>query len=134
MWIIIIIIVVIIIGKFLYDNNQQSAKVAKEGGMRHKYRNLIQDLLSPNPRCKIIRESSDSITLGLVSNMGAGSTLFVLTQAFGKLNVQWLFESPFYGKHKLEWNFQEYGNQKEMLERMNNDVSKYLGNIMDNLG
>jgi len=98
--------------------------------MRDKYHSLIQDLLSPNPSCKIHQESSDSITLGLVSNMGAGSTLFVLTQTFERLTVQWLLDSPFYGKHKLEWSFQECENQKEMLECINNDVTKYLKNII----
>lgn len=128
MWGIIIVIVVIIIGKFLYDTNQQSSKIKKEGGMRNKYRELIEYLLSGDSRSKIFHETTDSITLGL-SNMG-GSTLYVLTQAYGRLKVQWKVDSPLFGKHKLDWDFPEYGDQEKMVERILNDVEKYLQNVM----
>lgn len=133
MWIVIILLIVaLIIGKFFYDRNQQAAKIAKEGGMRRKYRILIEHLMSGDSRSRIFQETSDTITVGL-SNMG-GSTLFVLTQTFGKLTVQWKVDSPMFGKHKMEWDFPEYGDQDQMLERILNDTGKYQQNMMNNLG
>lgn len=53
-WIIIIAIVVIIAIKFANDCNEQADAVAKQGGMRIKYRTLINYILSSDPKCKII--------------------------------------------------------------------------------
>jgi hypothetical protein len=126
-WIIVIIIVIITI-KFFYDKSQQASKIAKEGGMRNKYRDLIGYIIESDPKTKIFREDSDSITLG-VSTIG-GTTLFILTQTFGKLTVQWKVDSPVFGKHKMEWDFPEYGDPEKMIARIANDLSKYQSNIM----
>ncbi|MFW6046615.1 MAG: hypothetical protein ACOCP4_02350 [Candidatus Woesearchaeota archaeon] len=133
MWIVIILIIVaFIIGKFLYDRNQQAAKITMEGGMRNKYRYLIEFFMSGDSRTKIYQETSDSITMG-ISNMG-GTTLFILTQTFGKVTVQWKVDSPVFGKHKMEWEFPEYGDQEKMAERIANDTGKYQQNIMNTMG
>ena len=133
MWIVIILLVVVLyLVKFFYDKNQQAAKIAKEGGMRRKYQDLIEFLMSVDSRCRVLQETSESITVGLV-NVG-GSTLFDLTQTFGKLTVQWKVDSPIFGKHKMEWDFPEYGDQGKMHERILNDTEKYLQNLMGNLG
>lgn len=129
MWILIILLILIgiVIIKFLLDRNTQSSKIAMEGGMKIKYREVIQ-ILMRDPRTKIFNESSDSITLGL-SNMG-GTTLFILTQTFGNLTVQWKVDSPVFGKHKMEWDFPENSDQKNMAETIENDLGKYQRNIM----
>jgi len=132
MWTVIILIAVFIIGKFLYDRNKQASKITMEGGMRNKYRDLIKFLMSGDPRSKIFQETSDSITLG-ISNAG-GTTLFVLTQTFGKVTVQWKVDGPVFGKHKMEWDFQEYGDQEKMAERIVNDTGKYQQNMMNTMG
>lgn len=132
MWTVIIIVVVFIIGKFLYDRNKQASKITMEGGMRNKYRDLIEFLMSGDSRSKIFQETSDSITLG-ISNAG-GTTLFILTQTFGKVTVQWKVDSPVFGKHKMEWDFQEYGDQEQMAERIANDTGKYQQNMMSTHG
>lgn len=134
MWIIIIlaIVVVIILAKFFSDKNRQADKIAKEGGMRRKYKTLVEHFLSGDTRAQVFRETSDSITVGL-SNMG-GTTLFVLTQTFGQITVQWKIDSPIFGKHKLEWDFPEYGDQHQMIERISNDLLKYQQNMMSNFG
>lgn len=128
MWTIVILIAVFVIGKFLYDRNMQASKVAMEGGMRNKYRHLIEYLLSGDSRAKIFHEASDSITLG-ISNRG-GSTLFILTQTFGNVTVQWKIDNPLFGKHRLEWDFPEYGDQEAMAERIVNDTGKFQQNLM----
>jgi len=127
-WIIVIGTVIFILGKFLFDTNQQANQVKKEGGMRVKYKILIDELLSGDPKTQVFKETSSSITFGL-SNMG-GTTLYILTQTYGKVTVQWKVNSPVFGKHSLEWDFSEYGDQHKMLERIINDIGKYQENVM----
>ncbi|HNW96808.1 MAG TPA: hypothetical protein PKK00_00190 [Bacteroidales bacterium] len=129
MWILIIILIVVfIIGKFFYDKNKQASKITMEGGMRHKYRELIELLMSGDSRTKIYQETSDSITLG-ISNIG-GKTFFTLTQTFGNITIQWKVDSPVFGKHKMEWTFHEYENPIKIAEIISNDSGKYQNNIM----
>ena len=128
MWTFIILVVVFIIGKFLYDANQQSSKVKKEGGMKVKYWELIEALMSGDSRTKVFQETSNSITFGL-SNAG-GRTIYILTQTFGKVTIQWKVDSPVFGKHSLEWDFPEYGDQQKMVEQVINDAGRYTENIM----
>ena len=129
MWVAIILaIVIFVIGKFLIAKNKQSSKVTMEGGMRNKYRELIEIIKSGDHRTQIFQETSDSITLGL-SNSG-GTTLFILTQTFGNLTVQWKVDSPVFGKHNMEWDFPEYGDQNQIADRIMNDLGKFQGNMM----
>lgn len=132
MWIVIIVIVVFIIGKFLLDKNEQAGKITMQGGMKNKYKELIEYLMSGDMRTRIFEETSDSLTLGL-SNAG-GSTLFVLIQSFGKVTVQWKLNSPIYGKHKLEWSFDEFKDQEEMADVIFNNIAKYDKNLMETFG
>lgn len=123
----VIIIVVFVIFKFLYDKSQINVKVGREGGMRQKYKVLIAHILKSDEKAKIIKDSNDSIIIG-VSSAG-GVTNFSLIQTFSELTVQWRLESPIYGKHNLEWNFPEYSNQNNMMERIVNDLGKYQTNV-----
>ena len=63
-WIIVIGTVVFILGRFLFDTNQQANQVKKEGGMRVKYKILIDELLSGDPKTQVFKETSSSITFG----------------------------------------------------------------------
>jgi hypothetical protein len=128
MWTFIIIIIVLIIVKFLYDKNQQSVQVGRQGGMANKYRILIAHLMVGHSNTSIFQETSDSISLG-VSNAG-GSTIFRLLQTFGKVTIRWEMNSPLFGKHNLEWDFSEYMDQEQMFERMGNDIAKYQENAI----
>lgn len=130
MWflIVLLILVGIVIVKFLIDRSTQSSKIVMEGGMKNKYHDLVQFLMKA-PRTKIFNETSDSITFGL-SNMG-GTTLFILTQTFGNVTVQWKVDSPVFGKHKMEWDFKENADQKNMAETIENDLELYQRKIMN---
>jgi hypothetical protein len=128
MWTIIIIVLAVIVVKFLYDKNQQSTKVTKEGGMLHKYKILIDFLMGGDSRTKIMQVKSDFVSLG-VSSIG-GSTVFSLTQTFGKVTVEWKIENPVFGKHNLQWEFDEYLDQEKMIDKIVNDLSKYQNNVM----
>ena len=133
MWIVITIaLLLIILFLFIKDTGGQAIQVNKEGGMRNKYSELINILLSEDPRSQIFKETSISITLGL-SNSG-GTSLYILTQTYGELNVQWKVESPVFGKHELEWEFPEYSNQSKMAQRIANDTAKYQQNVMNARG
>jgi len=127
-YLILLAIVIFIVAKFAVAKNKQASKVTMEGGMRNKYRELIGILMSGDPRTRIFKETSDSISLGL-SNSG-GTTLFILTQTFGNVTVQWKVDNPVFGKHKMEWDFPEYGDQEMMAERIMNDLGKFQSNMM----
>lgn len=132
MWFVIIVIVLFIIGKFLYDRETQASKIQKEGGMRNKYKSLLEFLMASDGT-KIFEEKVDSITVGVSGSSGA--VLFTLTQTFGNVNVQWkIVNNPIFGNHKLEWSFQEYGDQNQMIDRIMNDTMKYQSNVMGRNG
>lgn len=128
MWTFLIIIGMLFLINFIYNTNQQKQKVYKEGGMLHKYRVLVDELLSGDQRTKIHQVTGDSVVIRL-STIG-GLTLFFLTQTYGKLTVQWKVESPMLGKHKLEWEFDEYLDQEKMVQKIMNDVNKYQINVI----
>lgn len=113
--------------KFFFEKNEQSTKVAKEGGMMNKYNILIANLLSGRKDTKIYKITSDSVQLGVIS-MGS-ATMYFITQTFGNVTVEWKIDNIIFGQHKLEWTFPEYLDQGKMISRIINDVSKYQNNI-----
>lgn len=128
MWTIVILAVVAYIIKFSYDRGQQIEKINQEGGMLKKYEVIINRILEIDPKIKFFKVSSDSLSLGVAG--GGGLFMFVLTQTFGKLTINWVMKSPFFGDHNLNWSFPEYDNQKNMIERVFNDLHKYQENTV----
>ncbi|MDQ0110526.1 hypothetical protein J2T02_005679 [Chitinophaga terrae (ex Kim and Jung 2007)] len=128
MWVVIIAIIVFVIGKFIYDKGQQSNRISKEGGMVHKYKTLVQLLMRGHPNSKIFQVTEDSLLLG-VSSIG-GTTTYSLLQTFGKVTITWKVDSPVYGKHTLEWDFDEFMDQNKMVEKIMNDLKQYQTNVM----
>ncbi|MCC5921555.1 MAG: hypothetical protein LAT68_14120 [Cyclobacteriaceae bacterium] len=131
MWTFIAIVILILVIKFVYDKNKQADKIRLEGGMRKKYRDLVDYFMSQDPRTKILEESSDSITMG-IANIG-GKTLFILTQTFGEVSIQWKLESPVFGRHKLEWDFPEYADHFKIIQKIESDIGKYQQNVMNSM-
>lgn len=127
-WLVLIAIICFVGFKFLRDRKRQNQRVAKEGGMLHKYRVLVQYLLSGHPNTKIFQVTGDSLFLG-VSSTG-GTTTYDLLQTFGKVTITWKVDSPVYGKHKLEWDFDEYLDQNKMIEKIMNDLKQYQTNVI----
>jgi hypothetical protein len=128
MWIFILLVVIGILIKFFYDMGKQKEHVARQGGMQHKFRRLIEQIKMGDPRSRIYRVTGDQIILG-VSNMG-GKTIFIITQTFGRVTIQWNLESPVFGKHNLEWEFDEYLEQDKMMEKITNDLMHYQNNVI----
>ena len=128
-WIIIIGIVVFIAVKFFSDNNKQANEVAKQGGMRKKYSTLVSYFLAGHQNSRIIQEESTFMRIGSVSP--GGSTFFDIAQTFGNVTIQWIAKSAFMGNHKLEWTFNEFMDQEEMIQRIEHDVEVYMSNVLN---
>ncbi|MCC5906202.1 MAG: hypothetical protein JJU13_08355 [Balneolaceae bacterium] len=134
MWflIIVLLIAVFIFGKFISDSNKQNRKIEKEGGMRHKYRELIDLLLSGTSDCEVYKVDSNSVTLR--SSSVGGTTLFTLVQTFGRINIKWELKSPVFGSHDMIWEFPEYHDQQVIVDRILNDLVKYQNNVATSKG
>lgn len=118
-WLLVIIIVLFIITKFTRDLNKQANAVAKQGGMRNKYRTLVEYAISGHPQSKTVHEDGTSIDIGC--STPGGSTNFSIIQTFGSVTIRWSQNSALIGKHKLEWQFDEFYNQELMTTRGNTD-------------
>lgn len=127
-WIIILIIGVIMLVKFFADLNKQANYVTKQGGMRTKYKQLLDYALASSPKARIIQETSTFINIGASSPGGAYA--FMITHSFGSVIIQWKLESTVFGKHQLEWQFSEFDDQQKMIEQIENDLDKYQNNVI----
>lgn len=126
--ILVITVIIYIIIKFLSDVNRQKGNIRREGGMQKKYQILLNHILSADSKARIIRVTDDSITAG-VQSIG-GTTLFILTQTFGNITVQWKVDSPLFGKHHLEWDFNESMNQDIMFDKISKDLIDYQNKLL----
>ncbi len=127
-WVIIIGVILFIIIKFASDNNKQANAVAKQGGMRNKYRTLVDFALSGHQHSHIVREDGTSITVGCGS--AGGSTYFDIVQTFGTVSIKWRSTSIVMGNHKLEWQFDEFMDQEKMIDKINHDIEVYMTNVL----
>lgn len=127
-WIIIIGIVLFIIIKFVSDRNEQADAVAKQGGMRKKYRTLVNYALAGHANSHIISEDGTVITIGCASP--GGSTYIDIVQTFGTVTIRWRSTSILMGNHKLEWSFDEFMDQEKMIEKIENDIEVYMSNVI----
>lgn len=134
MWVFIVIlsIVAIVFGKFLADSNKQNKKIEQEGGMRHKYRELIDIILSSTFECEIHKIDSNSVTLR--SSSIGGTTQFTLVQTFKNIHVTWELASPVFGSHDMNWEFPEFHDQQKIANRIMNDLVKYQNNVATSRG
>lgn len=127
-WIVIIGIVLFTIIKFASDNNKQANAVAKQGGMRNKYRTLVEYALAGHQHSHIIREDGTSVTVGCSSP--GGSTYFDIVQTFGTVTIRWHSTSVLVGNHKLEWQFDEFIDQNIMVNKIEHDIEVYMTNVL----
>ena len=128
MWWIILVIIAIVLIKFAHDYSKQAQTVSKQGGMRVKYKTLVNYFLAGDPDSKIIQETPTFISVGVSSI--SGSTTFFITHSFGWVNIQYRLNSRVFGNHKLEWEFDEFGDQNKMIEKIEHDISIYNKNML----
>lgn len=126
MWIILIIVLFFIV-QFFISKNQKSNQIEREGGMRNKYRRLIELIMALHPSTRVIQECSDYLTIR-ASNSG-GIVEMSLIQNAHNLVVKWKTESSIFGLHKMKWEFYEFDNQDQMMNRINIDTTSYLKNV-----
>ncbi len=127
-WIILIVAAVIIIVKVTSEVKENADKVTAQGGMRVKYRTLVNYALNSDYKARIIRESVNCIDIGATS--GGGQVLICITHASNVVIIEWRVENPIFGKHKLNWKFDEFMDQQKMIEKIENDLGIYQSNIM----
>jgi|LSQX01.1.fsa_nt_gb hypothetical protein len=128
-WIFVLLIIAILIIKFLFDHKNQQIDVAKQGGMKHKYSKLIDNFLEEDG-FELAGVDNSSVTI-VKSNI-MGPEVILLLQTFGNITVQWKMESKEFGKHKLEWTFNEFGDQDKMYNKVTEEISVYLENVISN--
>ena len=121
------IIAIYVIIRFLRALNIQEKKVAVEGGMKRKYSMLVNWALDSHPDARIIQETPSSISVGVKGV--SGSTTFQFVQTFGTVTVQYIVRDVVMGNHTLEWSFPEYGNQEEMISKIEREISNYVFNF-----
>jgi len=100
--------------------------------MQHKYRKLIEEIKSGDPRTRILKETSHMLIIGV--STGLGSILFVITQTFGRVNIQWKVEGGVLKKHQLSWDFDEFEDQDKMIEKIAYDIEQYQKNVETSTG
>jgi len=127
-WIVLLVGVAYIIIRIAISANKQANAVVKQGGMRVKYRELINHFLEGDSRAQIFQETNTSISVRL-STIG-GTTVFYIYQAYRTVTIQWKSDSPVLGKHSLEWRFDEFEDQSKMIAKIENDLGKYQMNVM----
>lgn len=102
-------------------------EIKKKGGMKIVYGGLISHLLETHPKCKIFHERPTYISLG-VANAGA-VTLFELIPTFGSVLVIYNVTNNYFGKHKLQWNFDDKEDPEFMVYKIQTDIESYFQNI-----
>lgn len=127
-WILILAIIAWSLFRFFSDSSKQKEKMEKIGGVKEKYSTLVNYFLSGDSKCRIIQETSVFIRMG-VSGLD-GHTLFDIYQTFGTVTIHYRVDSRAFGKHKLEWQFDENMNQITMLEKINADIEELNLKIM----
>ena len=126
-YVIAFIISVLLIWHFS-SKHELKTQVAKQGGMKNKYKELIDILLTINPEFNILELTNDSITIGY--STGVGKEQFILKQQIRQINIIWENYTIVYGRHRLDWNFHEFENPEVIAERLLNDLIIYQKNII----
>jgi hypothetical protein len=127
LWVVLIIVVFIIV-KFAIAASKQSVAVARQGGMCFKYKTLISYILEQEPRAKL-KESAASVEIGYCGP--SGCTSFFIMQTFGTVTIQWRVDNMYFGKHQIEWKFDENTDQHKMIDKIEYDLAEYQSNIMN---
>lgn len=122
-WIIIIAIIAFVI-YLSAKGNADLKNVEKYGGLKNKYKTLIDLIMSRNSFYQLNEINSNNIEL---TNTGMK---FKLIEMDKKLQITWVWNSFGSGQnHKLLWKFDENEDQKKMYEKLNKDMA--VQNLID---
>ena len=123
-WILLLVIVGWMAFKFFGDWNEQGNHVVAEGGMKTKYRKIVEWVLNGRSDCRVIQEDRTFIRVG--SSSAGGSTFFDISQTFGNVTIQWISNSALFGKDELEWTFNEYEDQDKIIAKIKEDIQLHM--------
>ena len=122
-WTISLFIVAIIIFYFLRDRDKMlNAQVDGHGGIKEKYSELIEWLLS-DPNAKLVKVQRDHIQISNVMN--STSTHFFITENFNKVDIEWKAVLGAMGNHKKQWSFTQYTTNEDIILKVSTDIQKY---------
>lgn len=121
------IIIIVIIAVVIYlsaKGNTDLKNVDKYGGLKNKYKTLIDLIMSRNSRYQLNEINSNNLEL---TNTGM---IFKLKEMDKKLQITWVWNSFGSGQnHKLQWKFDENEDQVKMYERLHIDMA--IQNLID---
>lgn len=123
----IILVIVIVIIKFAKSSIVETDKIVKEGGMRIKYKTLIDNFIDPSSGMKIIEETNKYVCVGMKNS--SGSIAFHFQHTFNQIDVTFEMKNIFIGNHKLDWSFPETMDQDEMIEQIETRTRQYMNNV-----
>ena len=129
MTIIIVFIILVIIIKFFIDRDKMiERQVDVQGGMKRKYKSLIEDL-SQHHIPEFCESKRDYLHFRFVFGSQTASNYYI-TEQFNSVNIEWLLQigGPFENK-KLSWTFPEGFEQNKMVDKIASDVEKIINNI-----
>ncbi|WP_335965240.1 hypothetical protein [Galbibacter sp. PAP.153] len=119
----VLVIIAIIIFLFVSSKKEENIRVAKQGGVKHKYGTLIAYLLSSHPKMETQKLNTDSITMAVIEP--GVRTEFSIRHGFESVSVFWSHHSTGYGRHRLDWTFPEFQSQEEMINEIEDDIAAY---------
>ena len=132
MWILILVIVAFFIARFVYDSVKQSSEIRSDGGIRTKYKTLIEHLLNGHERCRILQDTNTFVSVGIIGP--AGSQIYHIYPSFGKVTIQMeIKNNPLFGKMKMDWTFPENMNQEEMVYNINKGIENKVSSMYNGI-
>lgn len=123
----IIIVVAIILYSFAKDSYKENDKIVKEGGIRKKYKTLIDNFIDLDSGMKVIKETNIYCCVGMQNQVG--HLVFHFQHTFNKINVTFDMKNLFLGEHKLDWDFPETMPQGDMIYQIETRTRQYMDNV-----
>lgn len=131
MIIFIILAVVFIIIMFVRDNNKDQVKVVSQGGIKTKYKYLIEQILASSHSHTITELSERTAVIG--GYYGDYKMIYCsyrLEYHFGKLKIKWEFNSEYYGNRTESFVFDEGYNQDLILKELDLKIENVTKQII----
>lgn len=126
-YIVVAVVIVFVIGKFFIDRDKMIEKqVDNQGGMRVKYKTLI-DLLTQEPSAKIVETKRDMVHIRSQGN--PCSTDFFIIEHFDASRIEYVGNMGLLGVHKLDWKFPQNFSQEKMYEKIGTDINEKMQKI-----
>ena len=127
MWIVIVaIIAIVIIAKTKSKSDEVVDHVAAHGGMREKYKVLVEGILSSHPNMAIIAETRTFINIGM-DNYDGSSHFYFQQVSKNAIMIQYeLKGDSTMPDFKIDWTFIDSFDQEIMLLKVFTDLQRKM--------